>query len=284
MSQTPHNNDVKFAIWSIAIVVIALVAIIFIKISSNNSSNNAPAVATVAPAALIAKLSSLSAGAFEQVGIGTATKLPVPLKSAPALVKDGLPHIVYIGAEYCPFCAAERWPVVIALLRFGTFSGLGLAKSADKPEGFPNTATLSFHGATYTSKYLSFTGIEETTSERNASGGYTALDTPSADIQQLLTTYDAAPYVPASAAGSIPFIDFGGKYLSTGSSFDPGVLQDKTADQIAGAMADTSSSISKGAVGASNTITAALCTLTGNQPTSVCSSPMIQGLQAKLGN
>jgi len=48
-------------------------------------------------------------------------------------------------------------------------------------------------------------------------------------------------------------------------------------------MADTSGSISKGAVGSANTLTAVMCTLTGNQPESVCSSPMIQGLQAKLG-
>ena len=283
MNQTPRNNDIKFAVWSIAIVVIALAAIILVKINGNNSSNSAPTVATVAPTALIAKLSSLSPGVFDKIAMGTATKFPAPLKGAPALTKDGLPHVVYIGAEYCPFCAAERWPVVIALLRFGTFSGLGLAASSST-DAFPNTATLSFHGATYTSKYLSFTGIEETSSVPTGSGGYATLDTPSADIQQLLTTYDAAPYVPATAAGSIPFIDFGGKYLATGSSFDPGVLQGKTADQIASAMADTSSSVSKGAVGASNTITAALCTLTGNQPNSVCSSPMIQGLQAKLGN
>jgi len=168
------------------------------------------------------------------------------------------------------------------LLRFGTFSGLGLAASS-ATDAYPNTATLSFHGSTYTSKYLSFTGIEETSSVPNGSGGYTTLDTPSAEIQQLLTTYDAAPYVPATSAGSIPFIDFGGKYLITGSTYEPGTLKGKTADEIASAMTDTSGSISKGAVGSANTLTAALCSLTGNQPESVCSSPIIQGLQAKLG-
>ncbi len=40
------------------------------------------------------------------------------------------PQVAYIGAEYCPFCASERWPMVIALSRLGTFSGLGLTTSS----------------------------------------------------------------------------------------------------------------------------------------------------------
>ena len=27
----------------------------------------------------------------------------------------GKPEIVFVGAEYCPYCAAERWPIVMAL-------------------------------------------------------------------------------------------------------------------------------------------------------------------------
>jgi len=34
--------------------------------------------------------------------------------------------VVYIGAEYCPYCAVERWPLIVALNRFGTLTNLGL--------------------------------------------------------------------------------------------------------------------------------------------------------------
>jgi hypothetical protein len=61
----------------------------------------------------------------------------------------GKPLVVYIGAEYCPFCAAQRWPLVVALSRFGTFSGLSVTRSASE-DVFPDTATLSFHSASYT--------------------------------------------------------------------------------------------------------------------------------------
>ena len=43
----------------------------------------------------------------------------------------GKPEILYIGAEYCPYCATERWPLAVALSRFGTFTGLrGIHSSA----------------------------------------------------------------------------------------------------------------------------------------------------------
>jgi hypothetical protein len=29
--------------------------------------------------------------------------------------------VVFVGAEYCPYCASERWPLVMALSKFGTF-------------------------------------------------------------------------------------------------------------------------------------------------------------------
>ena len=38
----------------------------------------------------------------------------------PALTSGGKPEILYVGAEYCPYCAAERWAMVVALSRFGT--------------------------------------------------------------------------------------------------------------------------------------------------------------------
>src|SRR5712692_8559609 len=46
------------------------------------------------------------------------------------LTGNGKPEVVYVGAEYCPFCAAERWALSVALSRFGSFSGLHLIHSS----------------------------------------------------------------------------------------------------------------------------------------------------------
>ena len=118
------------------------------------------------------------------------------------------------GAEYCPYCAANRWGMIVALSRFGTFTGLKTihSSSTDTP---PNVPTWTFYGSTYTSKYITFTSVEETTNVIDpATNYYGTLQTPTAAEQALLTKYD-----PARSGGSgspIPFVDFGGKYAQGG--------------------------------------------------------------------
>jgi hypothetical protein len=278
------RSQMKAAGWVVGIVILIIVFILLAKLVSNGSPSGSTAGgsgSSPAPASLVAKLTSLDSGVFAKVGQGSVSSLPKSI-SAPALTQDGKPRIVYIGAEYCPYCATERWPMVIALSRFGSFSNLQVTHSSST-DVFPGTQTLSFHGATYTSQYIVFTGVE-TNSNVQQGSGYATLDTPTSDEQSLLTTFDAPPYVAASSSGAIPFIYFGGKYLISGSTYTPQVLQGKSADQIASALSDPSTDISKGAVGAANTITAAVCKLTNDQPSKVCGNSVIQGLEKKLGD
>ena len=189
--------------------------------------------------------------------------------------------MLYIGAEYCPYCAAERWAMIAALSRFGTFNGLSTIRSAARDgsgtaEPFPNTATWTFAKASYASKYLTFTPVEEFTNIPDSStGGYTTLQTPTAEQQALIQKYDAANQ------GAIPFIDYGNKYMSVGASYDPGVLSGLSWSQIADDMRSPSSAVAKGVLGTANYATAAICGLTGDQPATVC-TPAVKALQAKI--
>ena len=88
----------------------------------------------------------------------------------------------------------ERWALVLALSRFGSFSDLGLTTSSST-DVYPNTPTFSFHGSTYSSQYLAFDGVETTSNVPNADG-YAALDTPTAEEQALQGKYDAPPTSP----------------------------------------------------------------------------------------
>ncbi len=45
-----------------------------------------------------------------------------------ALTIDGKPAIVFASEESCPFCAAERRPLVVALSNSGSWSHLGSTK------------------------------------------------------------------------------------------------------------------------------------------------------------
>jgi Domain of unknown function (DUF929). len=234
-------------------------------------------VEQVAPATLVKKVTTLPASVFAQVGAGTAAAAPKPI-TAPPLTSGGKPHIVYIGAEYCPYCAAERWPMVIALSRFGVFARLKSTHSSST-DVFPNTPTFSFHHSSYSSRYIAFTGIEMQTNRRQGDG-YAPLDKLTAAQQRLFETYDAPPY--STSTGGIPFIDFGGRFLVSGASYDPRVLSGKSANQIATALRDPTSAISTGAVGVANTFTAAICSLTHDQPASVCADPTVTQIESSL--
>jgi uncharacterized protein DUF929 len=215
---------------------------------------------------------------YDQIGAGTSSNPPTAIE-APALSADGKPRVLYVGAEYCPFCAAQRWAIVAALSRFGSFTDLGQTTSA-ADDVYPNTPTLTFHGSSYTSDHLSFTGVETATNKR-AGASYEPLDELSAEDQRLVAKYDAPPYVQGSAGG-IPFVDLGGRFVSSGASFDPQLLAGKTHAQIAAELSDPNSDIAQAVEGTANVYTAALCELTGDEPGAVCSSPGVQAAASKL--
>ena len=147
---------------------------------------------------------------------------------------------------------------------------------SDSSDVYPNTPTLTFYKSSYSSKYLSFSAVEEQTVSK------ATLQTPTKAQQALINKYDYPPYVSQSEQGAIPFIDFGGKYLVHGAQYDPQLLAGQTWAQVAAALQDKSSAIAKGADGAANMITATICKVTNNQPSNVCTSPVIKTLEGQL--
>ena len=53
--------------------------------------------------------------------------------------------MLYYGAEYCPYCAAERWAIAAALSRFGTWSNLKITASSHT-DVYAETHTFSYYG------------------------------------------------------------------------------------------------------------------------------------------
>jgi hypothetical protein len=106
------------------------------------------------------------------------------------------PIIVYIGAEYCPYCAAERWPLIISLMRFGNFSNLHYTISSAS-DIYPNSPTFTFVGSTYTSKYIVFHPFENEDRNRNA-------------LQPVPANYTT---VWQANGSGFPFMNFGNKYI-----------------------------------------------------------------------
>jgi hypothetical protein len=269
--------------WIIAVVVIAVGAsLVFVFAKGSKSSATDPIPGRKdAPASLVKKVTTIPASVTNQVGAGTVTGLPTFLPGPPLVTADGKPRIIYMGAEYCPYCATERWAMVNALSRFGTFSGLKITTSAavtteGSPEVFPNTPTFSFYGAKYKSDYIQFEPVEQETNS------YTKLETPTTEQNDLLAKYDAPPYVDSQSTGAIPFIDFANQFLISGATYDASVLANNTHAQVADAMNDPTTAIAKGSLGAANVITATICKTTANKPANVCNEGAIQAIQSEL--
>ena len=262
--------------WAAASVALVLVIIgVLVAIRSTIGNSPPPAQAATAspgPDEVTAAVAHVPPDALDKVGLGAVDTLPKRLSGQPALTVDSKPLIVYIGAEYCPYCAAQRWGLAVALSRFGTFTGLGETKSSSI-DAFPGTATLSFHGATYTSQYIAFQGVETTSNVRQGDG-YAPLDTPTDAQNQLMKTYNPD--------GSIPFLDIANTYVMSGASISPEVLQGKAGIAIAGLLSTPDDPIAKAVDGSANAFTAAICDVTGGQPAAVCTSSAVTAYQAKL--
>jgi hypothetical protein len=193
-----------------------------------------------------------------------------------ALTSGGKPELLYIGAEFCPFCAAERWSMVVALARFGTFTGLTYMLSSDA-DVYPNTPTFSFRQASYTSNYLSFVSVETQDRSRQP------LQSPTSDQQAVMNQWDSS--------GTIPFLDIGDgsakQYLinmqsHSGSQFVPSVLSGLNWTQVGMQLDSPLSSVAKSVDGAADTIISAICSLDGGAPANVCGNQYAKIIQAPL--
>ena len=167
-----------------------------------------------------------------------------------------------MGAEYCPYCAAQRWAVTVALSRFGTFAGLETTHSSSSDID-PDTPTLSFYGSTYTSPVLDFVPVELSTNQV-VDGQYPTLQRLTPAQESLLSTYDRSPYT--SQPGAIPFIDIDNRFVMIGASYDPAVLRGASYGQITAALSHPSSAIAQAVDGTANLLVTAIADATGLRP------------------
>ena len=224
------------------------------------------------PASVIHDVTNVPASTLAQIGTGGLPPNGLPLRaiSGPSLTSGGKPDLLYIGAEFCPYCAAMRWSMTVALSRFGTFGPLsGIHSSSTDVD--PNTATLTFLHVKYTSKYLTFSPVE------NETVTHGPLQNPTKQQQTLWTKYGNTP------DGLVfPFLYFDGKTAITGPLYDPVVLKGLTWSQIASQLDNPASTVAKNVNGAANYLTAAICQTTNNQPASVCSAAPIPAIEPQL--
>ncbi len=239
-------------------------------------SPTAPTLGAPVSPALVRMVTGISEDELAAVGAGhsasgAARVDPLAAIEWPALKPGGSkPQVLYIGGEFCPYCAAERWSLLNALARFGSFSGLRYMRSADN-DG--DIATITFARASYRSPYLDFVMREAIDRNRNDLQ-------PLTDEQQLLDF--------TLGQGGVPFIDINCRYiLNTNpagypSKDDVVALMGLDWAGIARTLQDPIDPITSGVLGNANYLTAAICHETKDRPASACQTATIQRLESAL--
>lgn len=233
-----------------------------------NSQNQAPKVSGTTTSRVINLATNVPASSYDQVPALEAGAQTATFQSTDATPAAGTqPYVLYIGAEYCPYCAAERWALVTALSRFGKFSGLKLTQSSST-DVFPNTPTFTFVDSSYSSSYIDFQSKE--VEDRNQQ----PLQTLTPQQEQLESKYNAQ--------GSIPFILIDNRWVQIGPAYEPTSLQGKSWSQIASDLSDPNAASTKAILGEANIISAAICESNGGKPASVCQSSGVQAAMKQL--
>jgi len=264
---------------AVAVVVVIIVGFVIFKITGKSPTgkaggNQAP-VLTPAPASLVSQVTGVPTSVATTVGLPSTNIVNPPTykKGQPNLVLDGKPGVVFVGAEFCPYCAAERWAMIMALSKFGTFTGLSETTSSPW-DVYPATPTFSFYGSSYSSPYITLDDVEAESNDTGPSGGRAPLQTPNAAESKAWSKYD-------TPSEGFPFLDIGNKFfVTTGASYLPSTLGGLDQADVASKLKNPKDPVTQAIVGTANYLTAGICTITGQKPTSVC-SPAVYGKATK---
>lgn len=251
-----RQNKLLVILSACVVVVLVAVGVAWAVSSGNKKKADAAASQNAKNNAFIKTVTSIPASSFDTVGKGTANAAPQPMKSPKPETQNGKPVVTYVGGEFCPFCGMERWSLVSALSRFGTFSGLQseVSSSTDNPANIP---TMTFLHSSYTSKYLVF-------------NPYEIYDRQQQPLQKLPSKM-ATIMKQENPNGGIPWIDYGG--VDTGGlSYDGSELSNHSGEWVAQQLKNPKSQVAQGILGGANVVTSELCQLTKGQPANVCKS------------
>ncbi len=267
----------------IGLAIVLLGALVIQRDASGPGSSSTVETFNPAPASLITSLGAVPAKVFDTVGTDSPS---VPVEALHPTGRDGLwtaadasgstkPVVFFYGAEFAPYAAAERWPLIVALSRFGTFTQLGEVQSSPTT-AFADLATFTFWQEKYSSSYLVLQTVERFSSLNPTGARYLGLEAP--DARQAATV---ATYSPGSRTFAL--VDVGGRWVLAGASFTPGALDGLTQSQIAGDLTSPASPLAQAVLASANEISAAICSVDQERPGSVCHSRGVMEADRLLG-
>jgi hypothetical protein len=248
-------------VWAVILVIAAVTCLVVVSSLGSVSTptgSSSPASGTPIPATLIDKLQSIPLKTLVSAPTAGVVVSPDGIGD-PRLTSNGKPDLLYIGAEFCPVCATERWAMYVALSKFGTFSPQpGEIHSAVR-DG--DIQTLTFYNTKFTSRYLTFTPVETTTNEPEGNY-YVGLQDPTPAQSRLWESHTGE---------SFPWLDFAGEKDLVSAQYSPSVLEGMTFDSIASQIGNNSTVVGSDVDASAKVLVQTICnTLTSKKPVAVC--------------
>lgn len=279
--QQRRQRNIRVASVAVGLVVVVIAVFVVAKLAGGGSpkasGGDAPGTYKLS-ASLVREVTSVpvadlvkAAETAEKVDKeknpkGTTVVPPYSIKGK-AISSGGKPEMLFIGAEYCPYCAGERWAMAMALSKFGTLEHVA-GTTSSSTDANASTPTFSFYHTTLKSNYLSFVPVETATNtEAN-------LQQPTAAEDALQAKWDVPPYVQNTSGEGypIPFVYIDGKFLIGGIQYDAGHIAGWNFSDAASYITAGNNPTSLGAEGAAGMMVADICVVTHNQPGSVCNA------------
>ncbi len=260
-----------FSIFGIVLVLFIVSYIYLIAPPNTFAYDNKPVSNSV-----LAELSSISANValMDEIGNGSISPNLYPMHKhgkAP-LLSGNKPQIIFISADYCPFCATTRWSLIIALMRFGNFTSLHYMSSSAEDYS-PGTPTFTFYNSSYSSAIINFTGIElESNILNSSSKHYTAIENLTKSQKSIFDAYD-----PNEA---IPFFDAANYSVCVGALSSPLTIQRLNWSEIIAQLKNPNSQVSQELIGAANVFTAQICGAINNTA-NVCQYAAIRRIESQ---
>jgi hypothetical protein len=248
-------------IWAVVFVIVVVICLVVVSSLGGvgtPSGSSSPASGTTVSPAILSRLQSIPLKTLVGAPGGGLDVRPAGIRD-PRLTSGGKPELLYIGAEFCPVCATERWAMYVALSKFGTFVPQPGEIHSALRDG--DIQTLTFYRTKFVSRYLTFTPVETTTNEPEGDY-YVNLQKPTATQLQLWKSHTGE---------SFPWLDFGGVKELSSAQYDPSELEGMTFDGIASQIGDNSTVVGADVDASAKVLIQTICsTLTSNKPQAVC--------------
>ncbi len=283
-AESPVVHTIPRRYLALGLIVIAIIlvgALIVIRHADQTDDTSDVETISPAPTSILTSL-AIPASVSNAVGVSSPNNpITPPMATGNASLWESSiagaatrPVVFFYGAEFAPYAAAERWPVIVALSRFGTFGQLGLMESSSSV-AFSDTPTFTFWHAQYSSVWIDLQTNERYSSLDPTGAGYTVLQTPTARQAASVAVYD-------TSAKTFPLLDVANHYVLVGSSFSPTVIDGLSQAQIADDLAYPTNPVTQAIVASANEITASICSVTGDRPATVCDTRGVTAAATKM--